>query len=279
MDSDTQVSIKVSDTGCGIPKSFRNSLFQPFRQADSSLTRPKQGTGLGLSIVKHLVQRMSGTVDVESVEGEGSTFTVKLPTNLSTSTPPRPSLVLAVQKRLKVIYRHQRTARLFVDLWKQHGLIASMADSDVSFADLVKDTDIVWADRETVSQSHALQELMRANPSSELPPLFIVHSDAQELATLQPTLSTAKGVVLVKRPVITNALLEMIQNPEPHMGAHTLSSQARVRFAIPQVQTPVEERKHAFSSVPIEHPPDMEQRHTVLLVEDNMVRRDSVIFV
>ncbi|THG97983.1 hypothetical protein EW026_g4137 [Hermanssonia centrifuga] len=56
MDSDTQVSIKVSDTGCGIPKSFRNSLFQPFRQADSSLTRPKQGTGLGLSIVKHLVQ-------------------------------------------------------------------------------------------------------------------------------------------------------------------------------------------------------------------------------
>ena len=79
MDTPSQVAIKISDTGCGIPKSFRNALFQPFRQADSSFTRPKQGTGLGLSIVKHLVQRMAGTVDVESVEGEGSTFTIQLP--------------------------------------------------------------------------------------------------------------------------------------------------------------------------------------------------------
>jgi len=71
--------VKVQDTGIGIPASFMSSLFEPYRQADSSTTRPHQGTGLGLSICKQLVERLSGTIDVDSEVGRGTTFTVTLP--------------------------------------------------------------------------------------------------------------------------------------------------------------------------------------------------------
>ena len=89
MSGPSQLLLTVSDTGCGIPKSFRGALFEPFRQADTSLTRPRQGTGLGLSIVRHLVQRMAGTVGVESEEGRGTTVRVEVPVTVqSRETSP-----------------------------------------------------------------------------------------------------------------------------------------------------------------------------------------------
>lgn len=277
MDSDTQVAIKISDTGCGIPKSFRNALFQPFRQADSSLTRPKQGTGLGLSIVKHLVQRMSGTVDVESVEGEGSIFTVKLPITVPTNVPPKPTQPLTVTRRIKVVYVHERTAKLYVDLWRRHGIIASLTSPKSSLQELIQDADAIWTDIASVKLSRALQELMSPSVPAKYPPLFIVHGDAPELNSLDSQLSTAKGVILVKRPVIMNTLVDMLIDPEPHMGAHVV--QSRVRFALPQgstpVPTPVEEREEMFEQGVARLAPQSEGQpmDKVLLVEDNLVRQ------
>ena len=72
-------AIRVADTGIGIPKEHRESIFEPFRQVDESIAREYGGVGLGLSIVKRLTSSMKGTIRVESEPGEGSTFTVFLP--------------------------------------------------------------------------------------------------------------------------------------------------------------------------------------------------------
>lgn len=70
---------EIRDTGIGIPESKISSLFQPFRQLDPTITRKFGGTGLGLAIVHSLVKMMSGSISVQSREGEGSCFVVELP--------------------------------------------------------------------------------------------------------------------------------------------------------------------------------------------------------
>jgi signal transduction histidine kinase/ABC-type nitrate/sulfonate/bicarbonate transport system substrate-binding protein/CheY-like chemotaxis protein/HPt (histidine-containing phosphotransfer) domain-containing protein len=74
------VSVEVEDTGIGIRQESLQRLFQPFTQAESSTTRKHGGTGLGLAISRQIVMALGGELTVRSVPGEGSTFTVTIPT-------------------------------------------------------------------------------------------------------------------------------------------------------------------------------------------------------
>ena len=75
-----RIAFTVSDTGIGMTAEQREKLFQRFQQADDSTTRRFGGTGLGLSLTKAFADMLGGEVAVDSQEGRGSSFTVRLPT-------------------------------------------------------------------------------------------------------------------------------------------------------------------------------------------------------
>jgi signal transduction histidine kinase len=69
------VEVKVSDDGMGIPQKYLTQIFDPF----FTTKKPGEGTGLGLNIVYRIVTKYEGTIDVESTEQVGTTFTIKFP--------------------------------------------------------------------------------------------------------------------------------------------------------------------------------------------------------
>ena len=83
-----ELSVDVVDTGIGIEADKLQRVFDKFTQADNSTTRIYGGTGLGLSIAKRLAELMEGSLDVESVYGEGTTFTFKAALPLDKSAKP-----------------------------------------------------------------------------------------------------------------------------------------------------------------------------------------------
>jgi len=78
-DERAKLRISVADTGTGISPEKMSTIFEPFRQADPTISRRFGGTGLGLSIVKRLVGLMAGDISVQSEPGVGSTFTILIP--------------------------------------------------------------------------------------------------------------------------------------------------------------------------------------------------------
>jgi len=110
------VEISVADNGVGIAKSDLKRLFIEFQQIDSGLDRHPEGTGLGLALTRRFSELHGGRVDVESEQGKGSTFTLRLPADrraaaaANPATAPKgPPLVLVVDdnpEAAEILARH-----------------------------------------------------------------------------------------------------------------------------------------------------------------------------
>ena len=83
-EEEKRLIIRVSDTGCGVPEQYRESIFQPFFRVDKSRSRENGGVGLGLSLVWEIVTLHGGEVRVEESSENGTTIAVKLPLDTQT---------------------------------------------------------------------------------------------------------------------------------------------------------------------------------------------------
>jgi len=154
------VTFRVEDTGCGIRQEDLGKIFENFGQVDSKRNRSVEGTGLGLSITRHLVGLMNGTIDVESVYGEGTTFTVTIPQRIVDSRTLRevpgvpgreePEIEPFTVNGYKVLVVDDNliNRKVAIGFLKSYGFDITEADSGQEAIGLVKQTrfDIIFMD-------------------------------------------------------------------------------------------------------------------------------------
>ena len=129
-----RIQFKVEDDGYGITEEFKKTIFEPFTRAESSTVNKEVGTGLGLAITKNIVDLMGGTIELESILGKGTTFTVELP------------LRIPHEEMDEQFWEHHNVSRiLLVDDEKEicDGIQAHMADTGVEFDAVYSGQDAV----------------------------------------------------------------------------------------------------------------------------------------
>jgi len=188
--ADDRVTLRFSvrDSGIGLTPEQMRRLFQPFSQADSSITRRYGGTGLGLAIAKGLVERMGGVMGADSEPGAGATFHFTLSFGIGTRAGQLPAAL--------------EPARAWV--------VAARPDSHAALADLLAAFGFVVSDPATPEQ--ALAELAAAAPEARPETLFIdagaepARQTVAALKRLRLDAGTAPELILVGSAGELNAL-------------------------------------------------------------------------
>jgi PAS domain S-box-containing protein len=132
-DDEACLEFVVRDTGIGIPPALLERLFQPFGQADASMSRRFGGTGLGLSICKNLLDLMGGRIWVESQVGKGSTFYFTVQLSLAKELPPdveaRVAIPAAARVQLRILLAEDNPAnqKLATYLLEDRGHLVEIA--------------------------------------------------------------------------------------------------------------------------------------------------------
>lgn len=136
------LTITIADTGIGMSEDQVARIFNPYAQADETITRRFGGTGLGLTITKKLVELMSGTIKVTSTAGQGSTFEVRLPliSHIATAHPPRVSVPTPRPAKASSIVMPSRRNILLVEDYEANVLVARTLLENLGYEiDIAKD--------------------------------------------------------------------------------------------------------------------------------------------
>ncbi|HAF13447.1 MAG TPA: hypothetical protein DCK99_07045 [Blastocatellia bacterium] len=147
-----QAVLVVEDTGQGIEQQFLPHVFEMFRQADASSSRPHSGMGIGLALVRQLIDLHGGKVAVESNVGQGAKFTVQIPLSRETerafrSSPQVETGVLS-QMAILVVDDSEDTVDMLRQLFEMDGAVVETARSAAEALRMAreKDFDVVLSD-------------------------------------------------------------------------------------------------------------------------------------
>jgi CheY-like chemotaxis protein len=146
------VLFTVSDTGIGIHEDNLADLFKPFVQIEKSYTRKYQGAGLGLSIVKKLVHLMGGSIQIESVIGEGTTMNVVLPFKqaIEASILKHEAVQMIEKQKMRILLAEDDPSNQFamIKLLEKAGYDVTLAENGKKAIDLlmIHDFDCILMD-------------------------------------------------------------------------------------------------------------------------------------
>jgi PAS domain S-box-containing protein len=216
----TPVRISVTDTGIGIPSEKISLLFNPFERigAEQSTT---EGTGLGLAVVKKLVDAMNGTVGVESIPGEGSTFWIELPltdsqlkqfdssenyNDFDNSLANRAGTILYIEDNVSNI---ELVEQILIAHCNNIRLISNMNGNEAVRMAMEYHPDLILLDLNLPGMHGSeVLELLRSNENTGKIPVVIISADAtaQQLEKLKK-----KGAdYYLTKPLDVKELLRMI---------------------------------------------------------------------
>lgn len=149
------VEIRVSDTGVGIAPENMDRIFDEFVTIDTAYSRQNAGTGLGLAITKRLVEIMGGTIEVDSLLGEGSLFTLRTPlpavpfeTRTGTQHSVKTQRNLSQEHRALVVDDNEINRMILCEMLQEAGLCVEEAADGIEAVNLIseKPFDIVFLD-------------------------------------------------------------------------------------------------------------------------------------
>jgi two-component system, sensor histidine kinase and response regulator len=258
-DDQVQLHITVRDTGIGIPPENHEEIFQPFHQADSSLTQKYGGSGLGLSITSQLVTLMGGRITVNSAPGKGAEF------HCSIRLRAQPDLSSAVA---------QRSIRL-------ENVRVLLVEDNESTRAVLQDMLLNWRMKVTAVSNGdaALREMRRASDAGDPYPLVILDASMPDIDGF-----TVAEQIEVQSELAGGFVMLLSSTHYTEIIRH-----ARIAGIIAVVMKPVGQstlldsiltvlgasaRDLEFSSpIMVENPLQSPRRLSVLLVEDNMVNQ------
>ncbi|MCA9448232.1 MAG: response regulator, partial [Candidatus Omnitrophica bacterium] len=262
------VTIRIIDTGIGIPKEEQLRIFEKFTQTDSTTTREFGGTGLGLAISRQLAEMMGGKIGVESRIGEGSVFTFELPCNPSKPMIEDQSEVPdLLGKQALVIDDNEINRRVVVEYLGRWGMKCHEAGSGKEGLSVSKDLQGHGVDIDMILIDHNMPEMdgitltenLRRIAEFQKTPI-ILYSSSYEMSIADVKMSGLFQGYLQK-PLRPSRLLEEVRLVchDPG-GSRPASSSGKMQPSPPPTNPTEEEPAKGHEQFDV----------SILVVEDNL---------